>query len=165
MQSMEEIYQKYFQTVYKYVLCLSNGNKELSEDITSETFVVAVESINEFQGKCKISVWLCQIAKFLFYKEIKRKNKVNFEELENVKDIINIEDELIEKEEKMKIFKDIQKLDEKTKDVMYLRLIGDLSFEEIADVTGRTANWARVTYFRGKEKIKEENKNERRKRM
>jgi len=162
---MEEIYQKYFQTVYKYVLCLSNGNKELSEDITSETFVVAVESINEFQGKCKISVWLCQIAKFLFYKEIKRKNKVNFEELENVKDIINIEDELIEKEEKMKIFKDIQKLDEKTKDVMYLRLIGDLSFEEIADVTGRTANWARVTYFRGKEKIKEENKNERRKRM
>ena len=70
MQNIEEIYKQHFKTVYKYIYCLSGGNRELSEDITSETFAVAVERINEFKGNCKISVWLCQIAKFLWYKEL-----------------------------------------------------------------------------------------------
>ena len=153
MQNIEEIYKQHFKTVYKYIYCLSGGNRELSEDITSETFAVAVERINEFKGNCKISVWLCQIAKFLWYKELKKKSKIQFEELENIEDTISIEEELIKKEQKLTIFKNIQKLDEKTKDVMYLRLIGNLSFDEIAEVLGKTSNWARVTYFRGKQKL------------
>lgn len=72
---------------------------------------------------------------------------------------------LIEKQEKLKLFKDIQELDEKTKDVVYLRIMGNLTFDEIAEITGKTANWARVIYFRGKEKLKEVNKDEHRKRM
>lgn len=44
-------------------------------------------------------------------------------------------------------------LDDATREVMYLRLAGDLQFAEIADIMGRTENWARVTYYRGKQKI------------
>lgn len=163
MQDMEEIYKQYSKTVYKYIFCLSNGDEDLSEEITQETFAVAIQRINEFKGKCKLSVWLCQIAKFLWYKELKKKSKVQFEELENIEDENKIEDVLIEKERKLQIFKEIQGLDEKTKDVMYLRLMGDLSFIEIGEVMGKTPNWARVTYYRGKQKIKEENNDEKRK--
>lgn len=165
MQDMEEIYKQYSKTVYKYIFCLSNGNSDLAEEITAETFAVAVERINEFKGNCKISVWLCQIAKFLWYKELKKKSKIQFEQLENIEDNQKVEDVLIEKEEKLQLFKEIQCLDEKTKDVMYLRLMGNLSFIEIAEVIGKTPNWARVTYYRGKQKIKEENKDEKGKRM
>lgn len=165
MQDMEEIYKQYSKTVYKYIFCLSNGNSDLAEEITAETFAVAVERINEFKGNCKISVWLCQIAKFLWYKELKKKSKIQFEQLENIEDNKKVEDVLIEKEEKLQLFKEIQCLDEKTKDVMYLRLMGNLSFIEIAEVIGKTPNWARVTYYRGKQKIKEENKDEKGKRM
>lgn len=165
MQDMEEIYKQYSKTVYKYIFCLSNGNSDLAEEITAETFAVAVERINKFKGNCKISVWLCQIAKFLCYKELKKKSKLKFEQLENLEDSKKVEDILIEKEEKLKIFKEIQNLDEKTKDVMYLRLMGNLSFIEIAEVMGKTPNWARVTYYRGKQKIKEENDNGKEKRM
>ena len=56
----------------------------------------------------------------------------------------------------------MQKLDEQTRNVMYLRILGDLSYEEIGEVMGKTSNWARVVFFRGKQKIKEENKNEER---
>lgn len=160
MQDMEEIYKQYFKTVYKYIYCLSGGNEDMSEEITSETFAVAVERINQFKGNCKISVWLCQIAKFLWYKELKKKSKIKFENLENLENPQKIEEDLIKKEQKLQIFKNIQNLDEKTKDVMYLRLMGNLSFSEIAEVLGKTANWARVTYYRGKQKIKEENDNE-----
>lgn len=160
MQDMEEIYKQHSKAVYKYIFCLSSGNSELAEEITAETFAIAVEKINKFRGNCKISVWLCQIAKFLWYKELKKKSKLQFEELENIEDNLKIEEDIIRKEEKLQIFKNIQSLDEKTKDVMYLRLMGNLSFIEIAEVMGKTSNWARVTYYRGKQKIKEENSNE-----
>ena len=160
MQDMEEIYKQHSKAGYKSIFCLSKGNIDLAEEITAETFAIAVEKINKFKGNCKISVWLCQIAKFLWYKELKKKSKIKFEELENIEDKLKVEEDIIQKEEKLQIFKNIQSLDEKTKDVMYLRLMGNLSFIEIAEVMGKTPNWARVTYYRGKQKIKEENSNE-----
>ena len=56
----------------------------------------------------------------------------------------------------------MQNLDKATKEVMYLRMFGELSFSEIAEVLGKTANWARVTFYRGKEKLREVSKNEKR---
>ena len=106
-------------------------------------------------------MWLCQIAKFLWYKEIKHKTKFKFEQLEDLQlaDNENLEDKVIQKQEKLKLFKDIQTLDTSTKDVMYLRVMGNLSFIEIAEIIGKTPNWARVTYYRGKEKLKEVSEN------
>ena len=158
MQDMEEIYKQYSQTVYKYIFCLTD-NEEISKEITQETFAVAVQRINKFRGECKISVWLCQIAKYIWYKELKKNKKIEFEKIENIEDTRTVEDIIIQKEEKLQIFKQIRKLDNNTKEVMYLRLIGNLSFLEIAEVMGKTPNWARVTYYRGKQKIKEEKEN------
>ena len=158
MQDMEEIYKQYSQTVYKYIFCLTD-NEEISKEITQETFAVAVQRINKFRGECKISVWLCQIAKYIWYKELKKNKKIEFEKIENIEDTRTVEDIIIQKEEKLQIFKEIRKLDNNTKEVMYLRLIGNLSFLEIAEVMGKTPNWARVTYYRGKQKIKEEKEN------
>ena len=161
LQDIEQIYKQYSQIVYKYVLGLSNGNKDIAEEITSETFAIAVERINQFKGNCKISVWLCQIAKFLWYKEIKHKTKFKFEQLEDLQlaDNENLEDKVIQKQEKLKLFKDIQTLDTSTKDVMYLRVMGNLSCIEIAESIGKTPNLERVTYYRGKEKLKEVSEN------
>lgn len=74
MQDIEEIYNNYAQIVYKYIFCLTK-NKELSEDIVQETFLVAVKNIDKFRGESKISTWLCQIAKFILYKDIRKKRK------------------------------------------------------------------------------------------
>ena len=47
-------------------------------------------------------------------------------------------------------------LEEPLREVMYLRAFGALSFREIGDILGRTENWARVTFYRGKERLKKE---------
>lgn len=157
MQNMDEIYKQYSQTVFKYIFCLTD-NKELAEDITQETFVIAVQKINTFRGDCKLSVWLCQIAKYLWYKNLKKDKHLKFEDFkdfDNFNDSTDIEDSIIEKEDKLDFFKKLQNLDSVTKDVMYLRLMGNLSFNEIAEILGKTSNWARVTYYRGKQKLKE----------
>lgn len=164
MQNMEEIYKEYYITVYKYLFCLTQ-NKDISEELTQETFSIAVEDIKKFRGECKLSVWLCQIAKHLWYKELKKSKKNVNVPLEEIKDYIlydeSLEEIIFEKEEKLKLFKDMQKLDEKSREVMYLRMVGNLSYEEIGEVLGKTGNWARVTFYRSKQKIREENKNER----
>ena len=158
MQDIEKIYNSYAKTVYKYIFCLSK-DEELSKEIVQETFEVAIKNINRFKGDCKISTWLCQIAKYIWYKNLRKSKKISnisFEELENV--IVSneiIEDKLFEKQEKIKLFKKIQKLNEETRDVIYLRILGNLSYKEVAEIMGKTTTWARVTFFRGKEKLKE----------
>jgi RNA polymerase sigma-70 factor (ECF subfamily) len=149
--------------VYKYLYVLS-GSADLSEDLTQETFYQAVKSYKEFRGDCKVSVWLCQIAKHLWYKEAKRRNLYKPEPLEEIMDTLasgeETETEMLEREEKKILYERIEKLEEKTREVMQLRLSGDLSFREIGEILGRTENWARVTFYRGKQKIMEVETNE-----
>ena len=158
MQNIEEIYNNYAQTVYKYIFCLTN-NKEQTEDIVQETFLVAVKNIDKFRGESKISTWLCQIAKFILYKDIRKKNKqknISLEEIES--DLISersLEEDILLKEDRLELLKKIQSLNEETRSVMYLKLLGGLKNEEIAEIMNKTPNWVRVTYFRGKQKLKE----------
>ena len=164
MQNIDEIYKQYAETVYKYIFCLS-GDKNLSEEIMQETFVIAIKELDKFRGDCKISVWLCQIAKHLWYKELKKlkdKKIIDIEDAKELQTYDDIEEIIIRKEDKLKILKNMQNLDKATKEVMYLRMFGERSFSEIAEVLGKTANWARVTFYRGKEKLREVSKNEKR---
>lgn len=163
MQDMEEIYKQYSKVVYKYIFCLTQ-NEELSKEIVQETFLVAVKNSKQFRGNSKITTWLCQIAKFIWYKELKKRHKeIPLEEIENHMLIeASVEERICDNEEKIELLKQIQKLEEETRNVMYLRILGNLEYNEIADIVGKTPNWARVTFFRGKEKIKEEKQNEKR---
>lgn len=169
MQNIEEIYRQYFKTVYKYLFCLTR-NESISEELTQETFYNAIKNIGKFKGECKISVWLCQIAKHLWYKELKKKKKkreifIIEENFSEMKSDENIEDKIIEKENKQQLYANIDKLDEKTKEVINLRIHGELSFKEIAEILRKTENWCRVTFYRGKEKIKEAEENGKEKRV
>ena len=158
MQNIEEIYKMHSNTVYKYLFCLTD-NEDLSEELTQETFAIAVKEINKFKGECKVSVWLCQIAKHLWYKELKKKKtNIPIQEIENLQETKTVEDIVFEKEDKLKLFKNIQKLDEKSRELIYLRMIGNLDFTEIGEILGKTANWARVNFYRAKKKIREVNK-------
>jgi len=156
MQDIEEIYEEYFEIVTKYLFCLTH-NHDLTEELTQETFYRAVKKIDTFKGNCKIQVWLCQIAKNLWYDELKKNKKYESidEEKINLMSMENIEDTVINKNLKLDLFKKMQELDGQTKEVMYLRLAGELSFKEIADILNKSENWARVTFYRGKQKLKE----------
>ena len=158
MQDMKKIYEEYFETVNKYLFCLTHDN-DISEELTQETFYKAVQKINTYKGECKISVWLCQIAKNLWYDQCRKNKKIiNTDENDvmlNLQNINSVEDSVISDDEKLYIYKKMQKLDERTREVIYLRISGELSFKEIGIILNKTENWARVTFYRGKNKLKE----------
>lgn len=100
-------------------------------------------------------MWLCQIAKNLWYDEIKRNKRYKDGEEAELTSKEDTEKSVILNTEKIDLYKKMQNLDEQTKEVIYLRLTGELSFKEIGDVLNKTENWARVTFYRGKQKLKE----------
>ena len=157
MQDIEQIYEEYFETVNKYLFCLTH-NADISEELTQETFYRAVKKINTYKGECKISVWLCQIAKNLWYDQCRKNKKItNIKEEDLLCEQVmkQREEKAILAEEKISLYKKMQNLDEKTREVIYLRITGELSFKEIGIILNKTENWARVTFYRGKNKLKE----------
>ena len=159
MQSMEEIYRQHAQTVYRY-LCSLTGDEDLSEELTQETFAQAVSSIGRFDGSCKVSTWLCAIAKnqLMAYRR-RHPLQDSLDELAEtgaspVGTAPSPEEETVAAERKRRLYAAIHESPEPAREVLYLRLLGGLSFREIGDVLGQSENWARVTFYRGKEKLK-----------
>ncbi len=151
-----EIYNKFFKDVYKYLLSLCK-NPTTAEELTQETFFKALNHIEEFDGKCKLYVWLCQIAKNTYFSYYKKENRYEYDfDLENTQLTDDIEQSLLKKETAFEIHKIVHTLEEPYKEVFILRLFSELSFAQIAELFGKTESWARVTYHRARLKIKED---------
>lgn len=154
MLDLEAVYKEHAQTVYRFLMSLCYED-EMARELTQETFYQAVRCANRYDGTCKVSTWLCQIAKHLWYKELERKKKKGTAALDEnmVSDKRPLDEELCIREEKMELFKKVHVLDETAKEVVLLRLTGAFSFREIAELFGKNENWARVTFYRAKQKI------------
>ena len=155
-QEMEEIYREYCRPVYLYLYSLCH-EKELAEDLTQETFYRATKSIHRFNGECRLLTWLCQIGKHLWYQEVdKRKRRGQHLPLmeETAAAPGDMQADIESDEGKVILFQSMQSLEPKVREIMYLRVMGDLSFKQIGDITGVSENYARVTFYRAKEKLK-----------
>ncbi len=154
MVDIEQAYNEYSKIVYRYLFCLTHDSDK-AEELTQETFYRAIKNVDKFDGSCKLSVWLCQIAKNLFYDTIRKdKNNVKLTKEDVIDSSFNLEDILIEQESKVALYQKIHKLDNISKEVVMLRINGELSFKEIGAIFDKTENWANVTFYRAKQKLK-----------
>lgn len=151
----EKIYSDYYDLVFQYILSLCR-NEAFAEEITQEAFFKALKRIGTFRGKCKLSVWLCQIAKNTYYTAVRKQERQADYPLEETQSDAGIERKLIEKETALQLHQLIHALDEPYKEIFWMRTFGELSFKEIGALFGKTESWARVTYYRAKMKIKED---------
>lgn len=151
---MSEYYKEHSKTVrgYLYRLC---QNSELADELTQETFYQAMKTVKNYRGDCKPSVWLCQIARHVWYKYLDKQKKFDAVQLdENIQyDGTSALDSIIKSELALGVYSKMQKLPGEMREVLYLRILGELSYKEIAKIMGKTENWARVMYYRGKQQL------------
>ena len=101
-------------------------------------------------------MWLCAIAKRLWYKELERRGRTVPLEEEHLSRLEAPDDpagETERREDRMALYRTMRKLDPETREVIYLRLAGEFSFREIGELMGRSEVWARVRFYRGKERL------------
>ncbi len=150
----EEIYKRYFEGVYRYILRLS-GNAHIAEEITSETFFKAMNAIDKFRGECDIRVWLCQIAKNLYLTYVRKKRR--FIEWNAAAESVQPDDldqRVLDRENAMRLQRLLHSMDEPYKEVFMWRVFAQMSFAQIAQIFGKTDNWACVVYHRAKMMIR-----------
>lgn len=162
----EEIYRSYFKSVYHYAWQLS-GDEHIAEEITSEAFFKAINSIDGFRSECDMRVWLCQIAKNSYYSYLKKNKRVlSIDEAElqsAAAEDANIDTKLGEREDARRIRRILHGMAEPYREVFMWRVFAELSFKQIGAIFGKSENWACVTYHRAKSLIRsklEENEHE-----
>ena len=139
----EDLYEQHAQLVYRYLFSLCR-DADLAEELCQETFCQSLRQLGSFRGDCTPQVWLCAIAKRLWYKELeRRKRNVPLEE-EHLAGQAAPDDpaqETEQREGRLALYRAMQQLD------------GDFSFRDIGDILDRSEVWARVRFYRGKEEL------------
>jgi len=154
MQPMEEIYREYVTVVYKYLISLTHDS-DMAEELTQETFYQAIRSSDRYDESCKITTWLCSIAKnvlITYRRKHPEYDDISKQEIPTG----SAEQDAINNLQRLELMKKIHLMEDPYREVLYLRVFGELSFKEIGEVLSKNENWARVTYYRGKEKLGKE---------
>ena len=155
MTDFEEIYTEYFSDVYKYVLTLCR-NEAVAEEVTQDTFFKAMRHIDQFNGNCKLYVWLCQIAKNTYFSLSQKQKRMVPETDVDFPDIASdLEKDYCDKEAAARLHVLLHNLNEPYKEVFTLRVFGELPFSQIAELFGKTDSWARLNFYRAKKQLQE----------
>lgn len=151
---LDEIYRLYAGDVYRFALRLFH-NEALAQDIVQDTMLNAVQSIDKFDGKCSLKTYLCTIARNLYFNHLKRADNRNLalDEALDVSSDTSVEQQTLDRLDAQRIHRALHKLSEPYKEIFTLRVFAELKYSEIGALFEKTDRWARVIYFRAKEKI------------
>lgn len=152
MPDFEEIYQRYVQDVYRYTLALCHDSA-LAEEVTQAAFFKALTAIDDFRGDCQMRVWLCQIARNEYLMHLRRQK--HFSEEAEEESNAGFEERFSDQQDARQLHQLLHALPEPYKEVFSLRTFGELPFAQIGELFQKSESWARVTYFRARQKLKE----------
>lgn len=162
MESLTQMYLELRNPVYRYLYYLC-GNSDQAEDLTQETFFQALISLARFRGDSSVKTWLFSIARNTYLKNLKKDRRLPTEKLsDNTRPELSFSDNtndplryVLDQEEKSNLIRLIGRLPENYKTVLVLREYEGWEYGELAPFLNQTENWARVTYYRAKQQLKE----------
>lgn len=142
------LYERYVQPIYRYILSRVGSVRE-TEDITSQTFMAAYESLARYRERGQFSAWLFKIARSKMNDHFRRHRREV--DLEAAGAILEREDALgalIRAEELSRVRSIIHCLHEEEQDLLRLRYVADLSFAEIAGILGKREDAVKKSVYR-----------------
>lgn len=152
----EEVYTAYFKDVYVYLRSLS-ASEDMAEELTQEVFSKALKALDSFDGSKDIRAWLFAIAKNAYFTLCRKEKRTGTTEVpEQVPDVnVRFVEQLEDEERVFLIHRFLHTMKEPYKEVFSLRVFGELPFEKIGLLFGKSPGWARVTYHRARKQIME----------
>ena len=155
MTQFEKLFNDNREFIFKYLIKITRDTS-LAEELTQETFFRAYMNFSSLRNKEKATSWLCKIAQntyYAWYNEQKKYDTLN--NLDVISNEKNIEDVFIQKELSQKALLCLHELEEPYKEVFMLSVFGGFSLKDISLTFGKSESWARVTFYRAKQKLSE----------
>jgi len=156
-----KLYQLYFDKIYNFLLSRC-GQVELAEDITSQTFLSAMEKIKQFKWQnVSFGAWLFRIAINNLNSHYRKNNRIILTEDENLIQIMDIKEqsdslvtELENKERATELYQAIQKLTDYDQNLISLKYFQYQSYQEIAEILKIPVSTVGVKLHRAINKLK-----------
>lgn len=165
-EEYEAICKKYYKRIYLFIFKLC-GSKELTEDLTQETFYQAFISLHRYKGSSDMFTYIASIAKHLYFKHLKKNKHLDeYSDLDDISEYITddgaLNPEYIyeQQTERKKVRELVEVLPEKYRDIILYRVYAEMTFAQAAEAMNITDNSAKVLFHRAKKKLSEELKNE-----
>ena len=156
MTEFESIYREYFRDVELYLRAICK-DESLAEELTEQVFFQALKALPTFRGDCDIRTWLCAMGRNCYLSHLRKaKHTEDIDEVQIPDPRKPIDEYISDKQQAFAIHRILHDMKEPYKEVFSLRVFGQLSFQDIGGLFGRTANWACVTYHRARQKILDE---------
>ncbi|MCD8159685.1 MAG: RNA polymerase sigma factor [Clostridiales bacterium] len=152
MDAFETLYRKSSGKVYRYLLSLT-GSQERAEELTAETFYRAYLHIDRFQGRSSVDTWLFSIAKNVWRTEQRRAGRLADLPEDRPEEGDPFWTKLEDHDSAMEIHLALHRLPEPFREVFTLRVFGELKFADIGAIFGKSESWAKMTFYRGKDKL------------
>ena len=150
--AFDVLLNRYKKSIHSYIFYIVR-NHDLTEDIFQDTFLKVIMTIKQgrYTDNGKFKAWITRIAHNLIidnFRQERNENTISNDEVEV--DLLNdmqlcdsnIEDEMVQEQVYMDIRKLINHLPENQREVLQMRFYQDMSFKEIADITGVSINTA-----------------------
>jgi len=138
------------------------GNRQDADDLAQETFIRAYRNLRHFDPEKRFFTWLYTIGLNLIRNHLKKRGRAVVRETAErrdseaeIRDESCTEQELIRSQERHSLEEALHKLPVNLREAVVLRFYQDLSFEEIATITGASVSAAKMRVYRGVERLKE----------
>jgi RNA polymerase sigma factor (sigma-70 family) len=150
-----ETYQKpVYQVIRRMVII-----HEDADDLTQNTFIKAYRALDKFEGNSSLFTWLYRIATNESLTFLEKKKKRFFFSLddhqEKMEAYVDQSPSLSGEEIQVKLQKSLLKLPDKQRLVFHLKYEEDLSYEEIAQITGTSVGALKASYHHAVKKIEQ----------
>lgn len=153
MTEFERLFLDHREFVFRYLLKLS-GDSSLAEELTQEAFFRAYMNLPRLRDREKAPAWLCSIARNAYFSWYNGQKKLS--PLEEVPaETGTPEETLLAAEDARRLLACLAALEEPYRTVFLLSALSGLSRKEISRLYGKSESWARVTYYRAKQKLLE----------
>ena len=153
-KSSEKLFDAYYMKVFSYAMTLTRDRSQ-AEEITQEAFLRAFSTKHRFRGESDEVTWLCAIAKNFFIDKRRRRSKRKTISEDFPDPGKGVETIVEDQDSSFRIHLLLHQLEEPYREVFMLRVFGELSFREIGTIFKKTENWARITYYRARIKLRE----------
>lgn len=155
MTDFEQLFRENQGFIFEYLVNLSR-NESLAAELTQETFFRAYMNYSSLRNKDSGGAWLCAIARNTYYAWWnEQKKRGPLEEMEALAGADSPEELLLKKECLQMALGFLLALEEPYKQVMMLAVFGGVSLKDISLLFGKSESWARVTYYRARQKLSE----------